>query len=516
MRSGHEEDVDALRVALGRLYARHGKHQAAIRAVQGLDEGSEHRRAALTVLARSLKALGLRQALRDLEPELARRGISPSDSEPSTPERGEQGTVLYGRYRVHQEVATTPHARLLEATDTLSGERVAVKILASKGMGTGRDALSRFVREAKALTQLRHPNVVPLRDFVQEGPAMILAWMGGGSLRDLLSREAMSPARAAEIGRAVLDALAEAHRLGILHRDIKPANILFDEGGAARLADFGAAHLASSAATVTVGAIGTAVYMSPEQQAGQAATVQSDLYAVGVVLHEMLTGTVPEPHRPIAIGWAHPDLSPEHDVLIARFLARVPEKRFASALDARCALEALSWPSRIVVRSRGEKRSSTIPPPQGSKERLVEARWGGDAHDSWLGRDVLLRPLEDAHLARANAFARASHPALATVLRADADRGQLWIEAPRGRPLSQGLRLTDADAIALRAALAALHRCGGHHGSIDSDHVHLHAGRAKLSYPRHELVHPSAPARHDEVVAADRAALDALIDAHVV
>ncbi|MEQ9318703.1 MAG: serine/threonine-protein kinase [Polyangiaceae bacterium] len=513
IRVGHEEDVDGLRVALGRLYARHGKHQAAVRVVQSLDEGSEHRRAALTVLARSLEALGLRQARRDLEPELARRGILLEQGDAPAQDEG-LGTVLYGRYRVHQEVATTPHARLLEATDTLSGERVAVKILASKSMGTGRDALNRFVREAKALTQLRHPNVVPLRDFVSEGPAMILSWMGGGSLRDLLARETMSPARAAEIARAVLDALAEAHRLGILHRDIKPANILFDEGGAARLADFGAAHLASSAATVTVGAIGTAAYMSPEQQAGRAATVQSDLYAVGVLLHEMLTGKVPEPNRVVALGDAHPDLLPEHDALVARFLERVPDDRFASALDARRALEASSWPSRIVARSRNDDKPTTVPPPKGSKQRLVEARGDADAHDVWLGRDVLLRPLDDAHLARANPFARASHPALATVCPDETEARQQWLEAPVGRPLSQGLRLTREDSTDLRAALAALHRSGGHHGCIDADHVHRYSGRAKLGYPRRDTAGLATPERHEEGAAADRDALEALIAAH--
>src|SRR5690606_11900871 len=137
--------------------------------------------------------------------------------------------LLFGRYRIVREVATTPHARLIEAVDELDGERVAVKILAARGQGTGRDAVARFAREAQALAKLRHPNVVPLRAYLPEGPAMILRWMGGGSLRELIDREPISPARAVEIVRGVLDALAEAHRLGILHRDIKPSNLLFDE-----------------------------------------------------------------------------------------------------------------------------------------------------------------------------------------------------------------------------------------------------------------------------------------------
>src|SRR6185369_11871861 len=125
-------------------------------------------------------------------------------------------------YETVREIAATPHARVLEAEDRVTGERVAVKLLAGLSGQEGRDALFRFEREARALAQLRHPNVVPLRAYHPEGPAIVLAWMSGGTLVDRLRGQPMAPARAVEIACALLSALGEAHRLGILHRDVKP------------------------------------------------------------------------------------------------------------------------------------------------------------------------------------------------------------------------------------------------------------------------------------------------------
>jgi serine/threonine-protein kinase len=484
LRAGADADPDRLRVELGRLYARHGKHQAAVRALQQVASDSAHRRDGLAALCASLRELGLEQALRDLEPELRRLGLDGHEvAAAEAPVAGVEAT-LYGRYRVIREVATTPHARLLEAVDQLDGKHVAVKILAGQGRGTGRDALARFVREAQALNRLRHPSVVPLEAFVEEGPAMVLAWMGGGSLRDLLDREALSPARALEIARALLDALAEAHRLGILHRDIKPSNLLFDEGGAARLADFGAAHMASSNATVTVGEIGTVAYMAPEQRAGRAASVQSDLFGVGVLLFEMLTGALPTPSAPRVSG-AHPDLDERHDAALARLLAAAPEARFESALEARRAIESLPWPSRVVA--RGRPALAVAPQAPGAGARLGPAQSSGDWHDRWLCRDIWVIPLADDSLRLASAFARAGHPALSTVLRADGEARQLWIEAPRGSPLATGGQLDARQLGQLRDALGALHLAGAAHGAVDSAHVHLHEGAAQLVFPRESV-----------------------------
>ncbi|HZO16737.1 MAG TPA: serine/threonine-protein kinase [Polyangiaceae bacterium] len=486
------EDPDALRAHLGELYARHAKHQAAVRVLQQIALESPWRRKALAPLARSLEALGYTHALADLEGELEAHAVE-MEVEPAT---ATVETMLYGRYRVTSEFAVTPHARLVEAVDVLSGERVAVKIMASRAQG--RDALARFVREARALTELRHPNVVPLKQYLPEGPALVLQWMGGGSLRELLERETISPARAAEIARAVLSALSEAHRLGILHRDVKPSNLLFDEGGTARLSDFGAAHMSDSEATVTAAEIGTVAYMSPEQRMGKAATVKSDIYAVGVLLYEMLTGDLP-PRSPseIRLSSAHPDLDARHDALLARLLALGPEERPPSALEAREEIEEVVWPRRIVARKR---RPRSVPPPVEplkTEGRLIGAASPETWHDTWLGRDVWLVPLELS--ARAAAFARADHPALPTVLRTDAQA--LWVEAPMAEPLAAGAPLTAHEIERLRAALGALHRAGAAHGAVDRQHLYRHAGEVYLAWPR--SVREGDPA-------ADIAALDSL------
>lgn len=478
IREGGRSHGDAVRVALGALYARHRKHQAAVRVLQQLQAPRSRR--GLILLAHSLEALGLRQALKDLRPELVERGITAADvADAVTAASGQAETLLFGRYRVEEEIAVTPHARLLRAVDTVAGTTVAVKVLASQGLGTGRDALGRFVREAEALAKLRHPNVVPLRDFLPEGPAMVLDWMSGGSLRELLDREPVSPGRAAEIVRGVLDALAEAHRLGILHRDVKPSNLLFDGGGTARLADFGAAHLATSQATVTVGMFGTVAYMAPEQREGRAATVASDIFAVGVLLHEMLTRRLPgsDPAE-IRLALEHPDLTPAHDAVLARFLAPRPEARFGGALKARQAIEALSWSTRVVEQTRAAPAVPRRSDPRAG--RLGPARRSGDAYDGWLERDVLLLSWDE--LARAGAIARIGHPILPTVLRVDPEARTIWVDVPKGRPLSQGLSLPPTERASLAMALEALHAEGHAHGAVDPTHVFMHAGRARLAY----------------------------------
>ncbi|MBW2528958.1 MAG: serine/threonine protein kinase [Deltaproteobacteria bacterium] len=490
------DSLDRLQATLGRLYARHGRYEPAVRVLQQLSSDSVERAGALPSLALSLERLGLSQALADLRPELRRHGIDPTKVADLV-EGGGDGTAagqsarLYGRYDIEAEVATTPHARVVRATDSLTGQRVAVKVFASRLRGTGRDALQRFAREAKVLQQLRHPNVLRLQEFIAEGPAMVIEWMAGGSLRQLVDREPISPARAAEIARALLAALAEAHRVGILHRDIKPSNLLFDEAGTPKLADFGAAHFSDSAATVTAADIGTVAYMAPEQIRGQAATVRSDIYSTGVLLFEMLAGRRPEPGD--RVSSAHPDLDDSHDGLLAQMLAAEPEDRFDEAAAAQRALESLSWSARVIARDRADAAAAHRPPNETDEaDRLGAPRRPCpyyDAtlqrHDRWLERHLLVLPLDEASRSRAAAFGRAAHPALPLVLRADDQRGELWVDLPRGQPLAeQPQPLAAADRKRLHAALAALHRAGGVHGSVDPRHVFRHAGELYLAWPR--------------------------------
>ncbi|AUX47950.1 uncharacterized protein SOCE26_094760 [Sorangium cellulosum] len=531
-------DDAAARLALGELLARHGRTEAAVRALQQLPPRSAERTRSLPLLSRCLGELGLEDAARTVRDELAQlathdprdgalapRGhaagrpasaLPPASPPPAAgPSRAPStAPLLFGRYETLREITATPHARVVEARDRITAERVAVKIFAGAAFGSGRDALLRFEREARALAQLRHPNVVALRAYHPEGPAMVLVWMAGGSLLDRLRGDPVAPARAVEIATAVLSALGEAHRLGILHRDVKPSNVLFDEVGTAHLADFGAAHLGDLSTTATAGAIGTFAYMSPEQRMGRPATLASDLYGAGAVLAELLTGEPPAPavrgRLDPAPSEIHPDLTPAHDEIVAALLAEDPAARPADAFEARRALTALAWPTRArPARSRASARPRASDAPPSTTARLgatleagdgrdVEGRW----RDLWLARDVLVLQLDDATLARARAFARAGHAALPVVLRVDLDAGEIWVAPPLGRALADEPRaLTRGHLARLGEAIAALHAAGGAHGCIDGQHVYLHDGEVALAYPR------EAPGDVEAMAARDLAAL---------
>jgi serine/threonine-protein kinase len=295
--------------------------------------------------------------------------------------------------------------------------------------------------------------------------------MGRGTLEQMIAAEPLAPARAVEIAKAVLAALGEAHRLGVIHRDIKPANVLFDDAGVTRLGDFGVAHLSDLSATATAGVIGTLGYMSPEQREGRPASVRSDLYGVGAMLWEMLTGERPDAAssgatmrtRPSGV---HRDLDTRHDQLVLSFLAADPALRPEDAFAARRALGAVKWPSTIerVAGPRVERQKSNHP----TALRLAPQD-DGTAIDTWLDRRVVTLDLDARALARASVFARADHPALQAVLRVDRAGERIWLAAPRGAPLAS--KLNPVQAATLRDALLRLHELGELHGSVDPEHV---------------------------------------------
>lgn len=459
---------------LGRLLLEHGKNEAAARALQGVDPGAPESREARALLASALDRLGLREARASLG-EVDEADVAPASS---------RRALLYGRYEVLRSVATTPTARVLECIDRLGGQRVAVKVLRpGSGGEEGRDAIARFSREARALGLLRHPSVVPLLAFHAEGPAVVLAWMEGGSLADLLARGPISPERAVEIARSVLAALAEAHRIGVLHRDIKPSNILLDGAGAPYVADFGAAHVSDAAATVTAGLIGSLMYMSPEQLAGQPATMASDVYGVGAVLYEAITGAEPRPADELSL-WPsaiYPDLNTSHDEIVRAMLARDPEGRPRTALEAREALGARSF---RVLRP-GAPRVKVVPAPRVSGGRRLEPLEGRVAFDTALGRRVQLVEATAAALRLARACGACESRVLPAIYRLDAAGQQLWVDEAEGTPLSGlGRGLRPAEARALGEAIAELHQAGGVHGFIDRDHVRVSARGLRLAFPQ--------------------------------
>ncbi len=459
---------------LGRLLLEHGKNEAAARSLQGVDAGTPEGREARALLATALDRLGLHEARASLG-EVDEADVAPASS---------RRALLYGRYEVLRSVATTPTARVLECVDRLGGQRVAVKVLRpGSGGEEGRDAIARFSREARALGLLRHPSVVPLLAFHAEGPAVVLAWMEGGSLADLLTRGPISPDRAVEIARSVLAALAEAHRIGVLHRDIKPSNILLDGAGAPYVADFGAAHVSDAAATVTAGLIGSLAYMAPEQLAGQPATMASDVYGIGAVLYEAITGAEPRPADELAL-WpsnVYPDLDNRHDQILRSMLARMPGERPATALEAR---DALGGRSFRVLRP-GVTRVKAVPAPRASGTRRLEPLEGDVYFDTALGRRVLVIEASAAALRLARACGACESRVLPAIYRLEGARQRLWVDEVEGRSLTVlGRGLRPAEARALGEALAELHKAGAAHGAVDREHVRVSAQGLRLAFPQ--------------------------------
>ncbi len=206
------------------------------------------------------------------------------------------GRVLAGRYRLLGPIGSGASGRVYVADDVRLRRRVAVKVLHA-ALADDAGFLRRFRSEAQLAASLHHPNIMAVYDWGEDGvPYMVLELLAGGSLRSMLDAgNRLTPAQVAHVGGQVAGALDYAHGRGLVHRDIKPANLLFDEHGIVRVADFGLARaLAEASWTEPAGAVvGTARYAAPEQGTGAALDGRADLYALGLVLVEAVTGSVP-------------------------------------------------------------------------------------------------------------------------------------------------------------------------------------------------------------------------------
>ncbi|MBM4422137.1 MAG: serine/threonine protein kinase [Chloroflexi bacterium] len=182
------------------------------------------------------------------------------------------------------------------AADSQTGNEVALKII-SRDLALDPELIERFKREAEALRQLQHPNIVGFGDAFQHGEQYVIAmeYVPGGSLHDLIKQGPLPIDRARQIALDLCDALIRAHRLNIIHRDIKPENVLLAADGTPKLTDFGVARLVSEGnrLTGTGTQVGTPFYMSPEAWEGKPLDAQADIWSLGIVLYEMLSGEVP-------------------------------------------------------------------------------------------------------------------------------------------------------------------------------------------------------------------------------
>jgi len=259
------------------------------------------------------------------------------------------GKVLDNRYELVEFVGKGGMALVYRAIDRRTGHSVAVKILRPE-FNQDAEFLSRFEREAMTASKMSHHNIVNLLDVGQEGDMryLVMEYVSGRTLKDVIQQKGALPAAmAAQIGIRILSALQHAHNNGIIHRDIKPQNILVDSDGHVKVSDFGIARVAGASTITTDDSVmGSVYYFSPEQASGKGVTFASDLYSVGVVMYEMLTGQPPfDGETPVAVALQHLnskarpilDLKPDTPLAIAQVVERAmekkPEMRYQSALE---------------------------------------------------------------------------------------------------------------------------------------------------------------------------------------
>jgi serine/threonine-protein kinase len=274
------------------------------------------------------------------------------------------------------------------ARDDVLARAVAVKVL-HPHLADDEEFLARFRREALAAARLAHPNIVSIYDTGSEEVAgddprhyIVMEYCGGGTLTPIVEREApLEPDRAARIGTSICDALGYAHRHGIVHRDVKPANVLLTEHHLLKVTDFGIAKAAFATGDVTTTGkiLGTVAYLSPEQAAGQEPSPSSDLYALGVVLYELLAGRPPFPRAgavATAIGHLREEPPPLRsiragipralDAAVMKALEKDPDSRFASAEEMG---EALGGGTGTAVTP-----AYRPPPPERDETVVIERR----------------------------------------------------------------------------------------------------------------------------------------------
>jgi serine/threonine-protein kinase len=270
--------------------------------------------------------------------------------------RGHALVTLDGRYHVLERIAAGGMGEVFKAHDAVLAREVAIKVL-HRSLASDPGFVDRFRREARSAATLNHPNIVTVYDWgaVDGIYYMVMEYVRGRSVREIVNADGhLAPMQAAEIVRQTLFALEHAHAMGIVHRDLKPENILITTDGTVKLTDMGLARAFADAKTTHAGAVtGTVQYLAPEQIRGEPADPRSDLYSLGIVAYELLTGRLPfDGETPMAIAYQHlsgnvpapsgfADVGPELDAFVAAAVDKDREMRPESASVMRADLESV-------------------------------------------------------------------------------------------------------------------------------------------------------------------------------
>jgi serine/threonine-protein kinase len=309
------------------------------------------------------------------------------------------GTVLDGRYRIDTLIATGGMSGVYRGLDLRLDRPVALKIMDSRYSGDSQ-FLTRFQREARAVARLKDPGLVAVYDQGIDGhhPFLVMELVEGGTLRELLvERGPMPPHAVAAVLAPVLSGLAAAHHEGLVHRDVKPENVLISDGGEVKIADFGLVRaIAEAKITSTSVILGTAAYLSPEQVSTGDATPASDVYSVGILTFELLTGSTPfngDTALTVAYQRMDHDVAPpstliggvpkQFDDLVLRATARNPADRYADAGDMAAELEAIVDELALP--------DFRVPAPQNSAQHL-----SAQMHRDSEGRDAATETVRPA------------------------------------------------------------------------------------------------------------------------
>ena len=459
--------------------------------------------------------------------------------------------LLLHRYRILRLLGAGGMGRVYLADDIQTQRAVALKLLpvltteTAQGRtpaGSAQDLWRRFVQEAQIMQSLRHPCIVQLLDFHESAGALVMEYVGHGSLADAAQGQPLPLGQVRQVLLDVLDGLQHAHTAGVLHRDLKPQNLFVSPTGRTLIGDFGVAFLQGLGATQTESFVGTLAYMAPEQLGGQPLSVATDLYALGVTTFQLLTGQLPfagpdfvEQHlrtpapdprelRPtLPTAWAE---------LIRRALQKPMGARFTSCDAMRTAV--LKLPTDHQEDTSWLSRSKQKPPDTTTEQQLSQAKAPLPvtatelyrttysrvflASDSQLNRPLLIEryhpgvlqsPAAAPHLSWLQHFARLGGPGLQRILRIKLrgsspaplsspaeTEAEVHFEVPSGFAITAAetheSMLSQSDVSRLRHLLTACHQQGFAHGSVATSVVIELTGAVLLLHGRGPLFAPPA------------------------